>query len=165
MRLLDRWGRTPRGHAGWGLPGLAVMGLGVMALGPLAGCSAGALEPDPRAAGLDGIVLLTLDEPQEAWMSALYRGDVVVDEAGCLRLAGPDAPTVIWPEGYHLAPTIEGPEVRDASGHYVGRVNDHFTLGGGEVPYLHSGIPMSDADRRWAREQCPGRYWIGYDAS
>ena len=102
----------------------------------------------------------TQSEVPEAVMDALFEGRVVADEEGCLRLDGPDAPTVIWPKGWALA-TVKGVRVvRNAAEREVGRIGGPFRLGGGVVPFLHEGIPMDAADREEAERACPGRYWI-----
>ena len=93
-------------------------------------------------------------------MSALFEGTVVVDGAGCIRLSGPDDATVIWPHGFTAELTIEGVEIHDRSDHPVGRLGDHFSLGGGEVETLHAGMGFTEEDRELASRHCPGRYWI-----
>jgi hypothetical protein len=76
---------------------------------------------------------------------------------GCLRLDTPDTHTVIWPKGFDLGADLR---VRDDRGAVVGRIGGAFRLGGGEVPSLHDGIPLSEADRVRAGSRCPGRFWI-----
>ena len=106
------------------------------------------------------IRFFTQSEVPEVVMDALFEGRVVADERGCLRLDGPDAHTVIWPKGWALATAEDARVVRDAAGREVGRIGGTFRLGGGEVPFLHEGIPVDAADREEAEEACPGRYWI-----
>lgn len=107
-----------------------------------------------------GFLFLTQDlVPQDA-MSALFEGTVVLDDAGCIRLGGADDATVIWPHGFTAELTIEGVEIHDRSDQPVGRLGDHFSLGGGEVETLHAGMGFTEEDRDLASRHCPGRYWI-----
>lgn len=145
---------------------VAALGLGAAA------CSSGpsALDDgDPqveRAVALEvrheaGIVLLTqVLDPTEA-MEALYQDRVVIDDAGCIRLSEAGEPiTAVWPKGFTARPTIEGPEIMDADGELVGRVGEHFTFGGGVVPFLHEGFGFTESDQALAVSRCPGAFWI-----
>lgn len=105
--------------------------------------------------GGDDVIFLVQRVEPTVVMEALFEGRVVPDSAGCLRLAGPDPATVVWPYGARL----DGLTVRDAAGRTIGRIGGPFRLGGGEVPALHTGIPLSAAEREAAR-RCPGRFWI-----
>lgn len=154
------------------IPRCACMGV-VVALGlGAAACSTGPAavdDGDPhveRAVALEvrhegGIFLLTqVLDPADA-MEALYRGQVVVDDGGCIRLSGTGEPiTAVWPKGFTARPTIEGPEIMDADGQRVGRVGEHFTFGGGVVPFLHEGLGFTEADQALAVSRCPGTFWI-----
>ncbi len=126
-----------------------------------------ACSPDPTrpeetalANSVVEVSFVTLSRVPNVWMDALFRGDVVVDGAGCIRMDGPDAHTVIWPRGYRLAPDDADLRVLDGDGRIVGVLGGHFELGGGEVPVLHDGIPLTAADRERLERTCPGRYWI-----
>ena len=91
---------------------------------------------------------------------ALVLGATFVGAAGCLRLSGDDPSTVVWPVGFSVKSDAADLAILDKSGRLVGRVGGSFRLGGGHVPQLHDGIPMSAADRDLAHAQCPGRFWI-----
>lgn len=134
-----------------------------LALVALAACS-NAPAADPvslaRGPGGEGTVFLAQTEAPEAIMDALFEGRVVRDPAGCLRLDGPDPATVVWPKDFSLEERGGELLVVAEDGGVAGRVGGPFRLGGGEVPFLHDGIPVSDEDRRLAAERCPGRYWI-----
>lgn len=124
----------------------------------LAAAVAGCSEGSPTAAILeDGTVFLALAQRPTGVMDALFQGRVVRDAAGCLRLEGPDASTVVWPFGSRL--TAAG-EVRLEDGRVAGRIGGAFRLGGGHVGELHAGIALSEATRALAHERCPGDYWI-----
>lgn len=110
------------------------------------------------------VTFLTLKVDMAESMSALFEGEVVLDDAGCLRLGSPDGPTAVWPRGYGFETGL-GIRILDAGGSVVGRVGGSFRLGGGEVPSLHDGLGFTQADRDLAAAHCPGRYWIiGEDA-
>lgn len=135
----------------------------VLALLVLAGCSSasdgGPTTPLSSLSAAD-VHFFAQDEVPEVVPDALFEGRVLLDDAGCLRLDGPDAHTVIWPKGYSLTVTDGALAVRDGGGEPVGRIGGTFRLGGGEVPFLHDGIPMAKADREAAEAACPGRFWI-----
>lgn len=110
----------------------------------------------------DGEVLfLTETVPATMHMQALYEGNVIADAAGCLRLTGMGLQhTVVWPFGFELRRRMGVATVVDPAGRVIGEIGGAFALGGGEIPTLHDGIPLSDAQRALARDRCPGRYWI-----
>ncbi len=105
------------------------------------------------------VLMLVQDAPQAAVMQALYVGKVV-RQGECLRLERPvEGHTVVWPHGFSLG----GPQrdvVMDNRGRPLGRIGESFRLGGGEVPTLWEGGPVSESVRREALRRCPGRYWL-----
>lgn len=109
---------------------------------------------------LDDVLFLTLEEEQTVVMDALFEGRVTLDDAGCLRLDGPDAHTVVWPKDFELTVEDGTLAVRDDEGRPVGRIGGSFRLGGGEVPVLHEGIPLGPEAVEEAETRCPGRFWI-----
>lgn len=90
-------------------------------------------------------------------MEALIMGTLVLDEHGCLRVAGPDGTgggdLVIWHQGFSVEVEGEMVTVLNDEGVPVARVGEPFEAGGGsggaapEIP----GMPI---------EACPGPYWI-----
>jgi hypothetical protein len=137
-----------------------VVSLALVAMLLVARCTPHDAEPP---AGLQhvsdetGLLFLTQNVVPDAFMDALFEGRVVADRAGCLRLESPDAHTVVWPKGFGLGGDLR---VRSDRGAEVGRIGGSFRLGGGEVPSLHDGVPLSEADRVRAESRCPGRFWI-----
>lgn len=128
----------------------------------LASCSTQS-SPGPLALqlnSLDEIVFLVQSEDPTATMEALFEGRVVADQRGCLRLATADQHTVVWPKGFAVERRNGELWVLSPAGREVGRVGGTFGLEGGEVPFLHGGVPMASADRARANESCPGRFWI-----
>jgi hypothetical protein len=115
----------------------------------------------PIGVDVGDVVFLTETAPATFNMEALYKGNVIADAAGCLRLAQSGGQhTVVWPFGFELRPHNGGANVVDSRGRVIGEIGGAFTFGGGEVPTLHEGIALSDEQRAVARERCPGRYWI-----
>lgn len=106
-----------------------------------------------------GAIFITQSAPQTVVMQALYEGSVS-RQGDCLRLSDePDGHTVVWPYGFRLSGSARDTVVDD-EGRTVGKIGDHFRLGGGEVPTLWENGPVSEQDRTIALEECPGRYWI-----
>jgi hypothetical protein len=119
-----------------------------------------AASPHLQILSADGVKLITQNVVVPDAMDALFQGRVVNDEQGCIRLDAEDDATVIWPEGFTIESTIEGPVIRDESDHFVGRLGGDFVLGGGEVMTLTDVMGFTDADGAFAGQHCPGRYWI-----
>lgn len=137
--------------------------LGVALLTGLAGCSGSSTGPVPDAllevTARDGLVFMTQNVDENDRMEALFRGAVIADAQGCLRLGTADGATAVWPRGYALDASGEVPRVMDERGEPVGALGDTFQLAGGEVEHLLERMGFTDADRERARA-CPGRYWI-----
>lgn len=129
------------------------------------GCSAesvGDATPSPnlQIREYGGIAFITQNVVQTVHMDALFRGTVVSDQQGCLRLDDAGAATVVWPQGFTAAIEDGALVVRDRDGAEVGRVGGAFSLGGGEVPALSDGMGFTVQDRLVAEARCPGLYWI-----
>src|SRR5688500_3187248 len=103
-------------------------------------------------------LFLTQTRPATETMQALFDGPLSVDHAGCIRMAGPDRHTVVWPYGFTLVPRGEDWYVRDAEGGDVGPIGARMRIGGGEVPTLAEGMGVNDVAE--ALRRCPGRFWI-----
>lgn len=153
----DAWSRTAPTE---GLVRVVALGLAAV----VGACSSSAVAPlggdSLRAHDRAGVLLLTQNVVQDATMEALFEGPVVADDAGCLRLGGPDGPTAVWPQGYTAQSALADVWIRDASGTTVGQVGGSFSLGGGEVPELSDAMGFTQADRDLAEDHCPGLYWI-----
>ena len=125
-----------------------------------AACGSGArdgasltLADDPSAT-----VFLTPETPPNSYMEALYRGRVVRDAKGCLRLDS--GSTVVWPHGFTLEARGDELVVKDASGRVVGQIGGSFRFGGGGVDSVDHVENLSGKDRARAAEHCPGSYWV-----
>lgn len=128
-------------------------------LGALTACD----DDHDALAGPDdqGTLFFTRNAVPNAYMDALCEGRVVKDSAGCLRLSPPEAATLIWPVGWELMTRTDGTQdVVNTRGEPVGRVGGSLRLGGGFVPTLHDGTPLSDPVRKAALTTCPGMYWL-----
>ena len=113
-----------------------------------------------RMADLRGsYVFLARTTPAEVHMDALLTDRLVVDEAGCLRVAGGDRHTIIWPHGASLRETDSEVRVVDTAGNVIARVGERVRLGGGEVEDLPADV-LSVPNTEAARSACPGRYWL-----
>lgn len=120
---------------------------------------------DALEARLSGeLVFLAMRITPDVHMEALFEGRVVEDEAGCLRLDGPDAATVVWPRGWGFERRNGTVRILDADGQLVARLGERMSLGGGEVETLPAAMGFTQADRDLAENHCPGRYWIVGDA-
>ncbi|MEZ4455328.1 MAG: hypothetical protein R2882_02075 [Gemmatimonadales bacterium] len=108
----------------------------------------------------DGTLFLAQKKDPNAFMDALFDGVVSVDDAGCYRLALADQVTMVWPAGYRLISTIEGPAIVNREGVEIGRVGGTFRIGGGVVPTIPEGSLQSESLRREALARCPGSFWI-----
>lgn len=108
-----------------------------------------------------GIHLLVQIDDLDAYPNALYRGRLMLDAAGCVRLAASTGPTtVLWPKGFSGRAVDGEIEIRDQLGAVVGRTGRNFRLGGGGVPTLHEGLGFTMADHELAVSRCPGAFWL-----
>src|SRR5688572_21646437 len=103
-------------------------------------------------------LFLTQTRPASESMQALFVGPLSVDGAGCIRMAGPDRHTVVWPYGFSLADRGDEWSGLDAAGRDVGRIGARMRIAGGEVSTLAEGMVVSGAED--ALRRCPGRFWI-----
>ena len=118
------------------------------------------VSPNLQVSSAEGVTLITQNRVPTVSMDALFEGDVIADEAGCIRLDGVDGATVIWALGSTLTSTTDGPVVQDASGETLGRLGEQFSLGGGEVPALTETMGFTALDQAFVEARCPGRYWM-----
>jgi hypothetical protein len=137
--------------------------LPALVLAAATGCSRSPDAADPSnllGSGSGGALLLTRNTTTGGSMEALFEGEVVRDAAGCLRLAGTDGATVVWPARFSLSGKDGDLVVKDAEGQIAGRIGESFRLSGGSVPLVEAGIDVGPIDGAAAEERCPGRFWI-----
>lgn len=102
--------------------------------------------------------------------SAAIRGELVLDEEGCIRIDGGGTTDFLplWPSYFELS--TEGDEIRilDGEGDFVARVGGTIDTGGGEIH--QGGTPreifenlkglVGEDTAQELRERCPGPYWL-----
>ncbi len=96
----------------------------------------------------------------DTYLMALWRGELVLDGEGCLRVRGDGSLVPVWPPGFGVE--ISGEEVRilDERGRVVARVGDEVEIGGGEAPAAERIAALDERTKRDLRERCPGQYWL-----
>lgn len=93
-------------------------------------------------------------------MLSEIRGELVLDERGCLRVRYRGGSSVIvWPTGFE--PDRADGEVRvlDREGKVVARVGEAVDMGGGETP-IQGNKAVDDRTRQELLKRCPGAYWV-----
>ena len=103
--------------------------------------------------------------------SARIRGELVLNEEGCLRIDGGSGALdylPLWPSYFELS--TEGGEIRvlDGEGDFVARAGGKIDTGGGEIQ--QGGTPretfeilrdlVGERMARQLRGRCPGPYWL-----
>jgi hypothetical protein len=130
----------------------------VLAVGSLACDERLPLEPvtDPD------VLVLTQSAGLEWFPEALFRGAVIVDGAGCMRLGftPPDNATVVWPAGSSLWTRGDDLVVRNGEGREVLTVGEAAQFGGGYLAAIDEVSDLDSAQRDAVRDRCPGPYWL-----
>lgn len=98
-------------------------------------------------------------------MLALIRGELTLDEKGCLHVEEPKYNTdsiPVWPADFGVDTPGDEARVLDKSGRIVGRVGQRIKLGGGEIPKgaLEGNGLVGKQTLRELLERCPGDYWL-----
>jgi hypothetical protein len=91
-----------------------------------------------------------------------YRGPVVIDEAGCMRLGltEPENATIVWPSGTTVWTRGDTHVLRDDRGREVLDLDGTAHFSGGFAAALEELTDLSLAERDATRERCPGPYWL-----
>lgn len=93
--------------------------------------------------------------PTNIHMDALLKGQLILDDKGCLRVEaeGSEGLLVIWHYEDMLRVTAEAIEVLNGDGQVIARVGEPISMGGGEGGAMIDipGMPI---------DGCPGPYWI-----
>ncbi|MDP9479839.1 MAG: hypothetical protein M3R38_29960 [Actinomycetota bacterium] len=100
--------------------------------------------------------------PGGADMMSETRGELILDDEGCLRVRYRGGSSVIlWPAGFR--PDEAGGEVRvlDGRGRVVARVGEGVYMAGGGAPSPERlDEVVEERTARQLRERCPGAYWV-----
>ncbi len=69
-------------------------------------------------------------------MLSEIRGELLLDERGCLRVRhqGGGSPVILWPSGFEAERSDAGVRVLDREGKVVARVGEAVYMGGGGTP-------------------------------
>jgi hypothetical protein len=98
--------------------------------------------------------------PGGADMLAEIRGELVLDERGCLRVRHRGGSSVtVWPSGFELERSDGGVRILDREGEVVAKVGEAVYMGGGGTP-IRGNEAVDDGTRRELLKRCPGSYWV-----
>ena len=86
-------------------------------------------------------------------MMADIRGEFLLDDEGCLRVAGNDRVVPIWPADFSVDREDGQVRVLNSRGRVVARVGEEVYMGGGEVGRSLEGIAGVE-------KRCSGTYWL-----
>jgi len=105
-------------------------------------------------------------EPGVAVPTGIVEGSLD-EQDGCLFVtSGSERWLLLWPDGYSVAGSDGGIEVRDPDDRVIGRTSEPIRLGGGEArPSEVGGVAAADT---WAEEltgqnapeRCGHQYWL-----
>lgn len=105
-------------------------------------------------------VLFAERRPGGGDMLAEIRGELVLDERGCLRVRYRGGSSVIvWPTGFEPERADGEVRVLDREGKVVAKVGEAVYMGGGGSP-IRGNKAVDDRTRQRLLERCPGSYWI-----
>ena len=116
------------------------------------------LEPIPQSE----VLVLTQSEDLVWYPLVEFRGPVLIDEAGCMRLglAAPENATIVWPSGTTVWTRGRMHVVRDDRGREVLDLDGTAQFSGGFAAALEELTDLTETERAETRERCPGPYWL-----
>ena len=131
----------------------------------LAACGDGELPLEPVTG--DDLLLLTQSEDLVWFPLVQYRGSVVVDEAGCMRLdlEAPDNATIVWPSGTTVWMRGETRILRNEFGREMLDIGERGRFSGGDAAALEELTDLTSEEREDVRDRCPGPYWLVTDGT
>ena len=98
--------------------------------------------------------------PGGEYMLSEIRGELVLDERGCLRVRHRGVSSVIvWPSGFEPERSDGGVRILDREGEVVAKVGEAVYMGGGGTP-IRGSEAVDDGTRRELLKRCPGSYWV-----
>lgn len=116
--------------------------------------------PQLSVLAVDGAIFVSLTQVDPISLTALHDDVVEVAADGCVRSAGTEPYTMLWPVGFTLENRDDHLVVVRDSGAPVGTLGDRFTFGGGETGDLSGDLGLSESDVALLRARCPGLYWL-----
>ncbi len=117
--------------------------------------------PVTASSTVPGVFLPTQKASVNSYLMASFRGELVLDREGCLRVRDEYGSLVpVWPAGFGVE--ASGGEVRllNERGRVVARVGDDIEIGGGEAPPAERLAGVNERTKRELQERCPGQYWL-----
>ena len=113
------------------------------------------------------VLLVTQPDDFVVFFASEYRGEVVLDEAGCFRLdlEPPSNATVIWPSGTSLWARGDNLELQDTRGRQIVALGNPFRFIGGFVAGLGEVTDLSPMEAEDVRMRCPGSFWLFREGS
>lgn len=129
-----------------------------------------ASSPSPTDPGDLGVFFPRRGQPLDAFPMSGLDGELIVDDAGCLRVVGKGARTVVpvWPYD-HLLGTEGGDIYVLDGGNTVAKVGDEVTVVGADFGTSYGGPLVADREggtiegepaKRELYGRCPGSYWL-----
>ncbi len=120
-------------------------------------------EPTTAAPSSEAEIFFPQQKPDLDRMDAMGGGELVLDEAGCLRMEGgteadPYSEVPVWPADYELDTSGDEVRVLDARGRLRARVGEEVAMGGGGATEDLGGV--DERTKLELRERCPGTYFI-----
>ena len=110
----------------------------------------------------EDVLLVTQPDDFTVFLSSEYRGEVVLDEAGCFRLdlEPPNNATLVWPSGTSLWARGDRLELQDDRGRQIVALGTSFRFIGGFVVGLGEVTDLSPMEQESVRMRCPGSFWL-----
>jgi hypothetical protein len=98
--------------------------------------------------------------PGGEYMLSEIRGELVLDERGCLRVRHQGySPVIVWPSGFEAERSDGGVQILDREGKVVAKVGEVVYMGGGGTP-IRGNKAVYERTRRELLERCPASYWV-----
>ena len=110
----------------------------------------------------EDVLVVTQPESFQVFFASEYRGEVLLDPAGCFRLAldPPNDATVVWPPGTTLWARGDQLELQDARGRQIVAIGGQHRFLGGFVAGLGEVADLNDMELAETMMRCPGTYWL-----
>ena len=116
--------------------------------------------PSGASSGVPGVFFAERQTGGGSMLSEI-RGELVLDERGCLRVRHQDSgsPAIVWPNGFETERSDGGIRILDREGEVVAKVGKAVYMSGGGTP-IRGNEAVDDRTRLELLERCPGGYWV-----